>query len=135
MPRSSVPAFINGDRCEDGQGSIGFARQCRGAKGPYVKVYISQGPKAGSWEYPEKFCRRPAIDWSTDGQLAECVECGRRFRVDASAIRRIFCVTCESFQKKTDTRRAADTSLAEYRWRPKVYASEQARRDADESPF
>lgn len=138
MARSDVPAFINGDRCEDGKGSIGYVRECKGARGPYPKVYVSQGPRTGEWCWPEKFCRRPSIDWDKNGPSTSCRDCERWFNggVDpVTGLRRMFCVTCEGFQKKTDTRRSADQGPAEYRWRPKVYASEQARRDAESEPF
>lgn len=123
--RSDVPAFINGDRCQAQDGSIGYVRECKGAKGPYLKVYVSQGARAGAWEWPEKFCRRPEIDWSVDGHSTACVECGRWFNggIDASGLRRMFCKTCDSFHGKQEARRSKDAGPSHSFGanRPRVY--------------
>lgn len=111
MPRADVPTFINGDRLEDAEGRVAYVRQCRGgAKGTYLKAVIVSGAGEGQWVWPEKFCRRPAIDWAKDGPPTVCRDCERLFvgGVDASGLRRLWCRTCEGFQASTETRQSKD---------------------------
>lgn len=79
MPRIELDAYVEGDRIDASDGSIGYVRKCQGSHGPYLKVYVSRGPRTGAWIFPEKF-GKPAIHWSEDGLAILCAGCDRRFR-------------------------------------------------------
>jgi hypothetical protein len=114
MARSNVDPYVEGDRIEAADGSIGYVRSCRSSTGLYLKVYVSRGPRTGQWIYPERF-GAPAIHWSTDGREVVCPECDRRFRTDAitapsdSVLVHVFCRTCEAKQRLADQRRSDST--------------------------
>ena len=125
MPRPDVPRFIKGDRLEDGAGSVAYVRECRGAKGPYLKAYVSQGPRTGEWVWPDRFCRRPTIDWEPVVGHAICGDCEREFlgATDEHGSRRVWCRTCDGYHAATEKRREKDAhpSHGFGSKRPRVY--------------
>lgn len=113
MARSSVDPYVEGDRIEAADGSIGYVRSCRSATGPYLKVYVSRGPRTGQWVYPERF-GPPDIHWSADGMEIVCSECDRRFRTSIERegqceYQHGWCRTCTAKQRIADQRRADST--------------------------
>jgi hypothetical protein len=114
MARSSVDPYVEGDRIEAADGSIGYVRSCRSASGPYLKVYVSRGPRTGQWVYPERF-GAPDLHWSSDGRELVCHECGRRFRTGveqiATGLEHGWCRTCTAKQRIEDQRRTESTDF------------------------
>jgi len=110
--RPSVDPYVEGDRIEAADGSIGYVRSCRSATGPYLKVYVSRGPRTGQWIYPERF-GAPDLHWSADGQELVCAECDRRFRTAiqsvATGLEHAWCRTCTAKYRIEDQRRAEGT--------------------------
>jgi hypothetical protein len=83
--------FKAGDRVQRGA-DRGVVRQCRTADGattmrdgrPYLKVYITDGPAKGSWDWPDRWLReeetedrRPVEAPEPRLMLNNCQRCGR----------------------------------------------------------
>ncbi len=109
--KSDVPRYQDGDRLEDGAGSVGYVRLCTSKQDgkKYLKLLVTEGPRKDEWVWPEKF-GPPAIDWSPDGPSTVCHDCDRVFHggVDPSGLRRIFCKSCERQQEASEKRQSQD---------------------------
>lgn len=104
------PNYCDGDRLEDGQGNVGYVRECtNGSTGvKFFKVYVSVGPRKG-WHIPETF-GPPPIDWSPDGPRTVCADCERVFHGgnDESGLRRLWCRLCERQREASERRQGQD---------------------------
>ncbi len=105
------PTYCDGDRLEDGQGNVGYVRECTGRDSgkKYLRVKITEGPRKDQWEWPEKFAP-PALDWTPDGPSTVCMDCERVFHGgrDESGLRRLWCVTCERQRSAEERRQGQD---------------------------
>ena len=107
--------YCDGDRLEDGQGNVGYVTKFTGMESgkDYLKVRITEGPKKGQWEWPEKFATA-AIDWDQDGPRTVCADCERVFHggVDESGLRRLWCRTCDRQRDAAERSQGQDAGPA-----------------------
>lgn len=137
MPRPDVPLYQEGDRLVDAAGNVGYVRNCKGARGPYMRVYVTSGALKGTWHWPEKFAP-PSLDWEQNGPRAVCSECEREFcgGLDECGLRRIFCRQCEAQQDAAERRAAqADAAAPSVSFRrivtPAMRVAEEAAKDIE----
>lgn len=112
MPKSDIEPYVEGDKLDDGQGSIAYVRKCRFGSGDQkLRAICVSGPKRDQWFWPDRF-GKPVLDWTDDGLKRRCVECSREFRsgIDACGLDHIKCRTCEGFEKTEVARMGQDAS-------------------------
>jgi hypothetical protein len=120
------PQYQDGDRLEDGAGSVGYVRECtnRSTGQKFLKVFVVEGPRKGQWHIPEAF-GPPPIDWSPDGPHTVCADCERVFHGgnDDMGLRRLWCRLCERQRDVSERRQGQDAgpSHAFGSQRPKVH--------------